>query len=109
MLPFGTDFPVESISPIANYYAAVFRKNIHGEPAEGYRMNEALTREEALKGLTIWAAMACFEDNRRGSLEIGKRADFIILDRNLLKCSESEILRAKVKATYLGGIMVFAP
>ena len=99
----GTDFPVDDLSPINNFYAAVFRKNRDGEPEGGYRMDEALTREDALRGITIWAALAGFDDEKKGSLEPGKLADFVILDTDLIKGPESDILRARVIDTYVAG------
>lgn len=99
----GTDFPVDDLSPINNFYAAVFRKNREGQPEEGYHMEEALTREEALRGITIWAALAGFDEEKKGSLEPGKLADFVILDTDLIKAPENDILRAKVIDTFVGG------
>ena len=99
----GTDFPVDDLSPINNFYAAVFRKNSSGIPEGGYRMDEALTREDALRGITIWAALAGFDEEKKGSLEPGKWADFVILDTDLIKAPESDILRAKVIETYVAG------
>ena len=99
----GTDFPVDDLSPINNFYAAVFRKNSSGIPESGYRMDEALTREDALRGITIWAALAGFDEEKKGSLEPGKWADFVILDTDLIKAPESDILRAKVIETYVAG------
>ena len=78
-IPLGTDFPVEDISTFKTFYAAVVRKDAKGFPAGGYQMENALTREEALRGMTIWAAKANFEEKEKGSLEKGKFADFIIL------------------------------
>ncbi len=105
-LALGTDFPVDNMSPINNFYAAVFRENANGEPKDGYRMDEALTREEALRGITIWAALAGFEEEKKGSLEPGKNADFVILDADLLKAPKKDILKARVLETYVGGISV---
>lgn len=99
----GTDFPVERIFPIETFYAAVFRKDRFGIPTEGFRMEEALTREDALRGMTIWAALASFEEAEKGSIEIGKRADFVLLDYDLLKAAESDILKTKVVKTILNG------
>ena len=106
-LPLGTDFPVEDISPFKTFYAAVVRKDAKGWPAAGYQTENALTREQALKGITIWAAKANFEEKEKGSLESGKFADFIILDKDLMKAGESELLQVKVLKTFLGGEMVY--
>ena len=74
----GTDFPVEGINPMNTFYAAVVRKDSKGYPDTGYQMENALTREEALRGMTIWAAVSNFEEKEKGSLEVGKSADFVI-------------------------------
>ena len=102
-LALGTDFPVDQLSPIGNFYSAVFRKNKNGEPKDGYQIDEALSREDALRGITIWAALASFEEGRKGTLEAGKRADFVILDTDLINARESDIAKAKVLATYVAG------
>ena len=99
----GTDFPVEDINPFKTFYAAVFRKDAKHYPKEGFQIDNALTRVEALKGMTIWAAKAAFEEQLKGSLEPGKLADFIILDKDLLNCNENEVLSTKVLATFIGG------
>ena len=80
MIALGTDFPVENISPFLTFYSAVARMDIEGYPADGYFPEQALTREEALRGITIWAAISNFEESEKGSLEVGKFADFIILE-----------------------------
>ncbi len=103
----GTDFPVEDISPFKTFYAAVFRKDAKGFPEGGFQMENALTREETIRGMTIWAAYSNFEEREKGSLEAGKFADFIILDKDLMKCDESEVLTTSVLFTYLGGQMVY--
>ena len=97
----GTDFPIEDISPIYTFYAAVARKHLDGTPAEGFQMENALTREQALRSITIWVAKGCFLENRKGSIEVGKDADFVILDRDLMTVEESEIPQTKVKLCYI--------
>ena len=93
----GTDFPIEDISPIYTFYAAVARKHLDGTPAEGFQMENALTREQALRSITIWVAKGCFLEGRKGSIEVGKDADFVILDRDIMTIPENEIPEAKVK------------
>src|SRR6185437_9705088 len=79
-IPLGTDFPVEDISPIKTFYAAVFRQDAKCWPDGGFQMKNALSREDAVRGMTIWAAKANFEEHEKGSLEKGKFADFVLLD-----------------------------
>lgn len=106
-LALGTDFPVEDISPIKTFYAAVVRKDAKGWPEGGFQMENALTREETLRGMTIWAAKANFEEKEKGSLEKGKFADFVILDNDLMKEAPEKLLQVKVLQTFVGGENVF--
>ncbi|MBC7902278.1 MAG: amidohydrolase [Gemmatimonadaceae bacterium] len=106
-IPLGTDFPVEDISPFKTFYAAVVRKDAKGWPAGGFQKENALTREAALRGMTIWAAKANFEEHEKGSLEAGKMADFILLDRDLMTAAPGDLLQAKVLSTFLGGEKVY--
>lgn len=106
-LPLGTDFPVEEINPIKTFYAAVARKDAKHFPANGFQKENALTREQALRGMTIWAAKAAFQENEIGSLEAGKSADFIIVNQDLMKVEEDQILETKVLETYSSGNKVF--
>ena len=106
-LPLGTDFPVEDISPFKTFLAAVVRKDAIGFPANGFQIENALTREQAIKGMTTWAAKAGFLEKEVGSIEVGKKADFIVLDKDLLKVDEKDILQTNVLATYIGGIKVY--
>ena len=107
-IPLGTDFPVEDISPFKTFLAAVARQDAKGFPAKGFQKENALSREEAIRGMTIWAAKAGFLENEVGSIEAGKKADFIILDKDLMKISEKEILNTKVLSTFVGGKKVYS-
>ena len=102
----GTDFPVEEVNPMLTFHAAFSRKDIKGFPKEGFQMENALTREETLKGMTIWAAFSNFEEKEKGSLEVGKWADFVIFDQDLMKIEESKIPAIKPLQTYLKGSKV---
>ncbi len=102
-LPLGTDFPVEEINPFKTFLAAVARQDSKGFPAGGFQMENALTREQTVRGMTIWAAKANRMEKQVGSLEVGKKADFIILDKDLMKVSKDSILQIKVLKTYLNG------
>ena len=103
----GTDFPVERVNPMYTFYAAVARKDLDNYPEGGYRIDEGLTREETLKGMTIWAAYSNFEEDEKGSIEIGKFADFTVLEKNIMKIPLDEIPSVKVHATFINGEMVF--
>jgi predicted amidohydrolase YtcJ len=106
-LPLGTDFPVEDISPFKTFYAAVVRKDARDWPNGGFQMNNALSREDALRGMTIWAARANFEELEKGSLEKNKWADFVILDQDLLQTAPGKLLSTKVLGTFINGKKVF--
>ena len=107
-LPNGSDFPVEHINPLYGFYAAFARKNRDGYPEEGFQMENALTREQALRGMTIWAAKAQFEEQEKGSLEPGKFADFIVLEKDLMTMPAEEILTLPITFTFLNGEKVYA-
>ncbi|MEL6811761.1 MAG: amidohydrolase [Bacteroidota bacterium] len=103
----GTDFPVEQVNPMYTFYAAVARKDLNNYPEDGFRKEEALSREETLKGMTIWAAYSNFEEDEKGSIEAGKFADFVILNTDIMTCPENEIPKTKVIATFLNGQKVY--
>ncbi len=106
-LPNGSDFPVEDINPLYGFYAAVARKDLQGSPEGGFMPNQALTREQALKAMTIWAAKAAFEEDLKGSIEVGKMADFVILEQDIMKIPVSEVPEVKVLETFLNGESVY--
>ncbi|MFN0032044.1 MAG: amidohydrolase [Flavobacteriales bacterium] len=107
MLALGTDCPIEGISPFATFYAAIARKDKDGKPAEGWQMENAISRQDALMGMTIWAAMANYEDHHKGSLEVGKYADFVLLDRDIMQTDAEKILESQVITTVLNGEVVY--
>lgn len=102
----GTDFPIENINPIYTFYSAVARKDLKGYPEGGFQMENALTRKQALKSMTIWAAKGSFEEHDKGSIEKGKMADFVVLDRDIMEVEKDEIPEAQVLATFVAGEMV---
>jgi len=106
-LVLGTDFPVENIDPLNTFYAATVRKDAKGYPAGGFQSENALSREEALRGMTIWAAKGNFEESEKGSLEPGKFADFVVMDIDLMQAKPEDLLKNKVLKTYLGGEKVY--
>lgn len=108
LVALGTDFPVEDISPFKTFFAAVARRDSKGFPKDGFQTENALSREETLKGMTIWAAYSNFEENEKGSLEKGKFADFIILDNDIMKCKIKDVLNTKVLSTYINGERVYS-
>ena len=107
LIALGTDFPVENVSPFYTFYAAVARKDLKNYPEGGYQMDQALSREETLKGMTIWAAYSNFEEEEKGSIEEGKFADFVILEKNIMEVPENEIPNIKVSQTYVNGEKVY--
>lgn len=106
-MPLGTDFPVEDISPFKTFYAAVERKDANGYPKSGFNISNAISREEALRGMTIWAAKGSFEEKEKGSIEKGKLADFIVTDTDIMQCATQNILKTTVLYTYLNGERVY--
>ena len=103
----GTDFPVERVNPFHTFYAATSRKDLNGYPEKGFQSQNALSREETLKGMTIWAAYLNFEENEKGSIEKGKLADFIIIDRDIMKIDIEETPKTEVLKTYVSGELVY--
>ena len=107
IIAFGTDFPVEDISPIMTFYSAVARKDLNGFPDEGFQMENSISRGDALYAMTSFGAYANFEEDEKGSIEVGKDADFIILDNDLITSSENRIPFTNTVATFVNGELVF--
>ena len=106
-IPSGTDFPIESVNPVYTFFAAVFRKNLDFKPEGGFQMENALSREEALRSMTIWAAKSTKEDSIKGSIEAGKAADFITTDIDFFTAEEKKVPQTRVKGTWINGSRVF--
>lgn len=104
----GTDFPVEEVNPFMTFYAAVFRQDANQYPEEGYLPENKLSRTDAMRGMTIWGAYANFEENEKGSIEPGKVADFVILDRDIMRVSDKRVLKTRVVATLVDGNIVYS-
>lgn len=102
----GTDFPVERVNPFLTFYAAVARKDLENYPEGGFQMKDALSREETLKGMTIWAAYSNFEEDEKGSIEVGKMADFVILSEDIMRVPENQIPDLKAEQVFVNGIQV---
>ncbi|MCC5917237.1 MAG: amidohydrolase [Cryomorphaceae bacterium] len=107
MVAIGTDFPIEDPEPMGSFYAAVVRKNEKGIPPEGFQMENALSRQDAIRGMTIWAAYAQFMEHHTGSIEPGKHADLVVLDTDLLLAPEADLRKVEVLQTYVIGEKVY--
>ncbi|RKR85292.1 hypothetical protein BDD43_5556 [Mucilaginibacter gracilis] len=106
-VPLGTDFPVENINPMYTFYAAVARKDLKGWPNKGFQIENALSRQQALMGITIWAAKSNFEEKEKGSIEVGKYADFVMLNQDIMQINDTELPTVKVMKTYVNGEKVY--
>jgi predicted amidohydrolase YtcJ len=103
----GSDAPVERGEPMIEFYAAVARKSVKGESGEGWHPEQAVSREDALKMFTIWPAYAAFEEQDKGSIEVGKLADFTVLSQDIMKIPEAGILETRNEMTVIGGEIVY--
>ena len=107
VIPSGTDFPVEEVNPLLTFHAAVTRQDPTNWPVGGWYPEQKMTREEALQSITIWPAYAGFQESMLGSLTPGKYADFIVLDRDIMRIPDAEILGTRVVSTWIGGKRVY--
>ncbi len=103
----GTDAPVEPLNPLPSFYASVSRRTLAGTPEGGYEPDQKMTRDQALKSYTIDAAYGAFQEKKKGSIEVGKLADFTIYDKDIMSIEEDEILNTKVMMTIVGGEIKF--
>jgi len=109
VIPLGSDFPVEQVDPLLGFYAAITRQNASGLPEGGWLPEFRLTRTQTLKGFTLDAAYGSFQEHELGSIEVGKWADFVIIQGNIMdeEADPKEVLSANVVATYLAGAVVY--
>lgn len=107
VIPNGSDFPVEYVNPLISFHAAISRQDANDWPPGGWYPEEAMTREEALKSMTIWPAYAAFQEAELGSLTPGKWADFVVLDQDIMRVPASLVLKTRVLSTWVGGKMVY--
>ncbi len=106
-LALGSDFPVEAINPLFGFHSAVARQDAKNFPGAGFQMENAITREQALRGMTTWAAHAAFEEKRKGQIKPGMLADFVVLNTDLLTAPKEKLRGAQVLQTWIGGEKVF--
>lgn len=107
IIPNGSDFPVEQVNPLISFHSAVTRQDPSNRPPGGWYPEQAMTRSEALKSITIWPAWAAFQEDVMGSISPGKYADFVVLDRDIMSVAPEQILGASVRSTWIGGRAVY--
>ena len=107
IIPNGSDFPVEQVNPLISFHAAFSRQDAHNWPPNGWYPEQKMTREEALRSITLWPAYAAFQESLMGSLTPGKLADFVVLDQDIMRVAPEQVLHTQVLATYVGGKPVY--
>ena len=107
IVPNGSDFPVEKVNPLISFHSAISRQDEKDWPEGGWRPDERMTREQALLSMTLWPAMAAFQESELGSLAAGKRADFVVLDQDIMTIPAEQVLATRVVATFVGGRAVY--
>jgi predicted amidohydrolase YtcJ len=107
VIPNGSDFPVEHVNPLISFKAAVSRQDARGWPVGGWYPEQRMTRDEALKSMSLWAAYAAFQENELGSLTAGKRADFVVLDQDIMRVPDAMLPDTRVLSTWVGGRSVY--
>jgi predicted amidohydrolase YtcJ len=107
IIPNGSDFPVEQVNPLISFHAAFSRQDANNWPPNGWYPEQKMTRDEALRSITLWPAYAAFQENIMGSLTPGKVADFVVLDQDIMRVAPEQVLKTQVLATYVGGKAVY--
>jgi predicted amidohydrolase YtcJ len=107
VIPDGSDFPVERVNPLISFHSAVSRQDANNWPPGGWYPEQRMTRDEALKAMTIWPAYAAFQEHDLGSITPGKYADFVVLDQDIMRAPVETILSTHVISTWVGGKMVY--
>jgi predicted amidohydrolase YtcJ len=107
IIPNGSDFPVEQVNPLISFHAAFSRQDARDWPPNGWYPEQKMTRDEALRSITLWPAYAAFQENVMGSLTPGKLADFVVLDQDIMRVAPEQVLRTQVLATFVGGKAVY--
>ncbi|HKS04992.1 MAG TPA: amidohydrolase [Gemmatimonadaceae bacterium] len=107
IIPNGSDFPVEKVNPLISFHSSISRQDEKNWPAGGWRPEERMTRDQALLSMTLWPAMAAFQESELGTLTVGKRADFVVLDQDIMTIPAEQVLATKVLTTYVGGKAVY--
>ena len=107
VIPNGSDFPVEAVNPLISFHAAIARQDARDWPAGGWLPEQRMTREEALKSMTLWPAYAGFQEGELGSLSVGKRADFVVLSQDIMRVPAELVLATRVRSTWIGGREVY--
>jgi predicted amidohydrolase YtcJ len=107
IIPNGSDFPVEYVNPLISFKASVTRQDARNWPAGGWYPEQKMTRDEGLKSMTLWPAYAAFQENELGSLSAGKRADFVVLNQDLMRVPDAALSETKVLSTWVGGVKVY--
>ena len=107
IIPNGSDFPVEQVNPLISFHAAISRQDANNWPPGGWYPEQRMTREEALKSMTLWPAYAAFQERELGSLSPGKYADFVVLDQDIMRIPADLVLRTRVLSTWVGGRAVY--
>jgi hypothetical protein len=107
IVPNGSDFPVEKVNPLISFHSAISRQDDKNWPDGGWQPQERMTRDQAFLAMTMWPAYAAFQEAELGSITVGKRADFVVLDKDIMKVPAAEVLATGVVATYVGGKLVY--